>query len=134
MKSLAPPPEVEPIFPGILWVGVATLTGSIFSLRRPMITRIFYPPLFGIASAYYFLPHTFKNVTSYTMQLEEQYTPGLAAFQKETAKTYRASLNDTKVWLHKQRGSLDTQTEKLLKMVREQTGLQIGVDKDAGKK
>jgi hypothetical protein len=99
-----------------------------------MITRIFYPPLFGIASAYYFLPHTFKNVTSYTMQLEEQYTPGLAAFQKETAKTYRASLNDTKVWLHKQRGSLDTQTEKLLKMVREQTGLQIGVDKDAGKK
>lgn len=68
------------------------------------------------------------------MELEERYTPGMATFQKETAKRYRATMADTKVWLKKQQGALDTQAGKLVELIRAQTGLQIGEKKDVEKK
>jgi organizing structure protein 2 len=75
VKSLAAPEE--PLTPGILYVGVATLTGSIISRNRLLATRLFLPPLFFILSLNQFLPKTSHNLSLYISELEERYTPSL---------------------------------------------------------
>ncbi|KAG6853120.1 hypothetical protein C0991_006730 [Blastosporella zonata] len=68
----------ESLTPGLLYIGVATLTGSILARNRILATRLFLPPVFLFVSAKHFLPQTTENLTSYLGSIEETYFPTLA--------------------------------------------------------
>ncbi|RDB18218.1 MICOS subunit MIC26 [Hypsizygus marmoreus] len=76
VKSIVSPNES--ITPGILYVGVATLSGSIIARNRILATRLLLPPTFLLISANYFLPETTANLSSYLGSLEEKYFPTMA--------------------------------------------------------
>ncbi|GAA5956982.1 hypothetical protein JCM8115_003883 [Rhodotorula mucilaginosa] len=47
--------------PNALYVGIATLAGSIVGRNRFFLVRLALPPLFFIGSAAYFLPHSYAK-------------------------------------------------------------------------
>ncbi|KAF6749873.1 apolipo protein O-domain-containing protein, partial [Ephemerocybe angulata] len=85
VKSIISPHES--LTPGLLYVGVATLTGSILTRTRALPTRILLPPLFLVFSARHFLPNTTANLGEYLGNLEEVYLPTLAE-KHEVAKAH----------------------------------------------
>lgn len=87
VKSIISPNES--LTPGLLYVGVATLTGSIISRNRFILTRFLLPPVFLIASANHFLPQTTRNLSDYLGSLEDTYAPTLAE-KHEIGKAHSA--------------------------------------------
>ncbi|POY71567.1 hypothetical protein BMF94_5431 [Rhodotorula taiwanensis] len=47
--------------PNALYVGIATLAGSIVGRNRNFLVRLALPPLFLVGSAAYFLPHSYAK-------------------------------------------------------------------------
>ncbi|KAI8974850.1 apolipo protein O-domain-containing protein [Trametes punicea] len=86
VKSLIAPDE--PLTPGILYVGVATLTGSVLARNR-LFWRLTLPPALFVFSLNHFLPKTTHNVSSYLGELEERHFPALAE-KHEIAKQHSA--------------------------------------------
>lgn len=76
VKSLIAPDE--PLTPGFLYVGVASLTGSILARNRSVFSRVLFPPALFYLSLRYFLPKTTENVSAYAGSLEEKHFPTLA--------------------------------------------------------
>lgn len=76
VKSIISPKES--LTPGLLYVGIATLSGSIIARNRILATRLLLPPTFLIISANHFLPKTTANLSAYLGSLEETYFPTLA--------------------------------------------------------
>ena len=72
-----------------MYVGVATLSGSILARNRILPTRLLLPPLFLILSAQHFLPKATHNVSDYFGSLEDEFFPTLAQ-KHETAKAHSA--------------------------------------------
>jgi MICOS complex subunit MIC26 len=79
----------ESLTPGILYVGIAGLTGSILARNRFILTRLLLPPTFFVLAAHHFLPQTTHNITSYLGQVEERYFPTMAE-KHEIAKAHSA--------------------------------------------
>jgi hypothetical protein len=136
LKSLAPPPEVEPILPGALWVGVAALSGSITASQfgPSRIRRILYPPIWALIAAGYFLPITTVNVGKYVYELEERYVPGLAKTQMALFKSTAQAVDRSKVRLKSLRSQFDGQVDKLTETLRTRTGLKVGEKEEKEKK
>lgn len=86
VKSLVAPDE--PLTPGVLYVGVATLTGSVLARNR-IFWRLTLPPTLLILSLNHFLPKTTHNVSSYLAELEEKHFPAFAE-KHEIAKQHSA--------------------------------------------
>ncbi|THH20469.1 hypothetical protein EUX98_g8577 [Antrodiella citrinella] len=76
VKSFIAPDE--PLTPGVLYVGVATLTGSILARNRFLFTRLVLPPTLFFLSLNHFLPKASSNLSEYFGSLEEAYFPTLA--------------------------------------------------------
>ncbi len=76
VKALIAPDE--PLTPALLYVGVASLSGSILARNRSVFTRVLLPPTFFLISLKYFLPKTTHNVSAYAGSLEEKHFPSLA--------------------------------------------------------
>ena len=76
VKALIAPDE--PLTPALLYVGVASLTGSILARNRTVFTRVMLPPTLFLLSSKYFLPKTTQNVSAYAGSLEEKHFPSLA--------------------------------------------------------
>jgi organizing structure protein 2 len=76
VKALVAPDE--PLTPALLYVGVASLSGSILARNRSVFTRVLLPPTFFLLSCKYFLPKTTHNVGAYAGSLEEEHFPALA--------------------------------------------------------
>lgn len=78
LRSLAPPKESnEKIFPGALYVLVASMAGSILTRNRNILLRATVPAAIGLGAAYAVLPITMRNVGDLVWTYEEQY-PALA--------------------------------------------------------
>lgn len=74
LRSLAPPRESgERIFPGALYVLVASMAGSIVTRNRNIVLRASLPAAVGITAAYAVLPLTMHNVGSLLWSYEEKY-------------------------------------------------------------
>ena len=86
VKSLVAPDE--PLTPGILYVGVATLTGSVVARNR-IFWRLALPPALFILSLNHFLPKTSHNVSQYLGSLEDAHFPTFAE-KHEIAKAHSA--------------------------------------------
>jgi len=76
VKALVAPDE--PLTPALLYVGVASLSGSILTRNRSVLTRVLLPPTFFLLSFNYLLPKTSQNVSAYAGALEEAHLPTLA--------------------------------------------------------
>ncbi|TFK18332.1 hypothetical protein FA15DRAFT_675361 [Coprinopsis marcescibilis] len=87
VKSIISP--TENLTPGLLYVGVSTLTGSILARNRIILTRILLPPIFLLVSANHFLPQTTTNLSNYLGSVEERYFPAFA-HKHEIAKAHSA--------------------------------------------
>lgn len=79
IKSFKAPEES--ITPGALYIGVATLTGSILARSRGLPIRLILPPTFFFVSLNQFLPRTASNIGDYVSGLEHKYVPRAARFQ-----------------------------------------------------
>jgi organizing structure protein 2 len=74
IRSLAPSKETgEKVFPGVLYVLVATMAGSIISRNRNILLRATVPAAIGLTTAYAVLPVTMKNVGDLAWKYEERY-------------------------------------------------------------
>ncbi|KAG6830940.1 hypothetical protein H0H92_013868 [Tricholoma furcatifolium] len=123
VKSIISPHES--LTPGLLYVGVATLSGSILARNRGLATRFILPPIFLYASAKHFLPQTTENLSSYLGSLEETHFPTLAqkheiavAHTKMTWERVKDATVDGRHWVNS--GAI-TAVEKL----QEATGLKL---------
>lgn len=131
VKSLLPPPEEEPLLPGALWVGIASLSGSIIAsqLGPSRVRRLIYPPIWGLIAAGYFLPLTTVNIGKYVYELEERYTPGLAKLQTRAMENSVEVFESSRKSIASFRKGMDIQVGKLSDTIREKTGLKIGEKK-----
>ena len=87
VKSILVPEE--PLTPGLLYVGVSALTGSILARNRSMFMRFTLPPVLLLLSFDHFLPKTYHNLSSYLGSLEDEYLPAVAE-KHDIAKAHSA--------------------------------------------
>jgi len=87
VKSIIVPEE--PLTPGLLYVGVSALTGSILARNRSIFTRFALPPTLLLLSFDHFLPKTYHNLSSYLGSLEDKYIPAVAE-KHDIAKAHTA--------------------------------------------
>lgn len=74
IRSLAPPKESgERVFPGALYVLVASMAGSIITRNRNILLRASVPAAVGIGAAYAVLPLTMQNVGDLVWKYESRY-------------------------------------------------------------
>lgn len=90
IASLAPPKgSPEKVLPGAIYVAVAAMAGSIVTRRRMWPIRAVTPLAVGVASAWYFVPETAKNVGDLLWEWEKQ-VPNVA----ETHLAVREGVED----------------------------------------
>jgi organizing structure protein 2 len=87
VKALVAPDE--PLTPGVLYVAVAALTGSVLARNRGIAARALLPPTLLALAAAQFLPKTSANVREYASDLEDTYLPTVAE-KHEIAKAHSA--------------------------------------------
>ncbi|PPQ78563.1 hypothetical protein CVT25_011774 [Psilocybe cyanescens] len=115
----------ESMTPGLLYVGVATLTGSILGRNRILPTRLLLPPIFLLASADYFLPKTSGNLSAYLGSLEDTYFPAFAQ-KHEVAKAHsQMTWERVKEATKSGRERLDDGASSAVDKVQEVTGLKL---------
>ncbi|KAG8875435.1 hypothetical protein FRB98_007804 [Tulasnella sp. 332] len=119
-------PKDEPMTPGLLYVGVATLTGSILGRNRIAPVRFLLPPTALVISLAYFLPKTFANVSTYTSSLERTYIPTFQDNRQQIQKSISDSLFSSSKALSNTRDRLSANIDWARKEVESSTGLKIG--------
>ncbi|KAI0065008.1 hypothetical protein BV25DRAFT_1989730 [Artomyces pyxidatus] len=123
VKSIIAPDE--PLTPGLLYVGVASLTGSIFARNRFILTRLFLPPTLFFLSLDYFLPKTSHNLSEYFGSLEDTYFPTFAA-KHEIAKAHTGmTWERVKDASHDGRLKFEAGLGSVVKKIQEVTGLKV---------
>ncbi|KAI0045229.1 hypothetical protein FA95DRAFT_1495709 [Auriscalpium vulgare] len=123
VKSIIAPDE--PLTPGLLYVGVASLTGSILARNRFILTRLVLPPALFFFSLDYFLPKTSHNLSSYLGSLEDTYLPTLAQ-KHEVANAHSAmTWERVKDAGASGRASLEEGVGSVVRKVQELTGLKV---------
>ncbi|KAJ3817083.1 apolipo protein O-domain-containing protein [Lentinula raphanica] len=116
----------ESLTPSVLYIGVATLTGSILTRSRSLPLRLTFPPLLFAVSSYHFLPKTTTNVTSYFGSLEDRYLPSLAE-KHDIAKAHsEMTWERTKEMIQRARNNFEGGVVGGASKVEEVTGLKIG--------
>ncbi|KAF8884523.1 apolipo protein O-domain-containing protein [Infundibulicybe gibba] len=123
VKSLIAPNES--LTPGLLFVGIATLSGSILARSRMLPTRLLLPPAFFLISLNQFLPRTSANIAAYMAELEERHFPVLAqkhdvanAHTRMTWERIKEGTSDAKEWVDRGAGSA-------VDKIQEATGLKL---------
>ncbi|KXN90378.1 Mitochondrial organizing structure protein 2 [Leucoagaricus sp. SymC.cos] len=115
----------ESLTPGLLYVGVATLTGSILARNRLLVTRLIIPPVFLVASAKHFLPKTTQNLSDYLGSVEDAHFPAFAE-KHEIAKAHTAM-----TWERIKEATKDTRANvnhgalTIVEKIQEATGLKL---------
>ncbi|KAH6877040.1 apolipo protein O-domain-containing protein [Coprinopsis sp. MPI-PUGE-AT-0042] len=137
VKSIISPREQ--LTPGLLYVGVATLTGSVLGRNRFILTRLALPPIFLVLSARHFLPETTANLSNYLGSVEEHYFPELAR-KHDIAKAHtQMSIDMAKDWTRDVRDQIRVGALRSVDKVQDTTGLKIketlglGLEKAEGK-
>ncbi|KAF8909183.1 apolipo protein O-domain-containing protein [Mucidula mucida] len=123
VKSLISP--TEPVTPGILYVGIATLSGSVFARNRIILTRLALPPTLLILSMNQFLPQTTHNIRAYLSDLEDTYLPTFAQ-KHETGKAHSTmGWEMLKEKVASGRESFGNGVESAVDKLQEATGLKV---------
>ncbi|KAH7334963.1 apolipo protein O-domain-containing protein [Rhizoctonia solani] len=123
IKSLISPEE--PLTPGILYVGVAALSGSVFARGRSLPTRILLPPTLFLGALNYFLPKTTHNVNAYVYGLERAHAPALADTHDAADKTLRDAVKQIRASYNSMRGGVSHIVEDSVDGLESTTGLKL---------
>lgn len=76
--------------PGLLYTGVATLTGSILTRNSSrVLSRVLLPPALLVLSLNHFLPKTSHNISNYLGELEDKFAPTFSQ-KHDVAKAHTA--------------------------------------------
>jgi len=123
VKSIIP--VDESLTPGALYVGVATLTGSVLARNRSFLLRFSLPPALFLLSMNHFLPKTSHNLSSYLSSLERAHAPLLADKHEQLNESITsASVAARQAWLNTRtkavRGVEDT-----VSGLQDRTGLKL---------
>ncbi|KAK7719873.1 hypothetical protein SLS64_002054 [Diaporthe eres] len=74
IASLAPPPESgEKLMPGLVYVLVAAMAGSIVTRRSNILLRATVPVAFGVGMGWTAIPHTMRNTSDLAWKYEQRY-------------------------------------------------------------
>lgn len=123
VKSIVIPEE--PLTPGLLYVGVSALTGSILARNRSIFVRFALPPTLLLLSFDHFLPKTYHNLSSYLGSLEDRYIPAVAEkhdiAKAHTAMTWERIRDATKDG----RATLGGGVENVVHKAQDTTGLKF---------
>ncbi|KJA26504.1 hypothetical protein HYPSUDRAFT_36214 [Hypholoma sublateritium FD-334 SS-4] len=123
VKAIIAPDEA--LTPGLLYTGVAGLTGSILARNRMLPTRALLPPLLLVLSARHFLPQTSGNLAAYLGDLEDTYFPTFAE-KHEIAKAHSAMTWDrVKETTKGGREWIDHGAVVAVEKIQETTGLKL---------
>ncbi|KAJ3575205.1 hypothetical protein NP233_g1258 [Leucocoprinus birnbaumii] len=115
----------ESLTPGLLYVGVATLTGSILARNRVLLTRLILPPVFLVASAKHFLPRTSQNLSDYLGSIEDAHFPSFAE-KHEIAKAHSVmTWERIKDATKDTRGHINSGAVSIVEKIQESTGLKL---------
>ncbi|KAF8317895.1 hypothetical protein DL93DRAFT_2095465 [Clavulina sp. PMI_390] len=123
VKSLIP--KDETITPGILYVGVATMAGSILGRTRALPVRILLPPTLFLISFPYFLPKTAHNVRAYASELEDRFAPSLGASHAALNKSVADSTVELRASIKNAVASGEKAVASGLKKAEEWSGLKL---------
>ncbi|KAL8328837.1 hypothetical protein RB597_004541 [Gaeumannomyces tritici] len=97
VASLAPPRESgERVMPGLVYVLVAAMAGSIVARRRNVLLRAATPAVFGVATGWAVLPFTMRNVGDLAWRYEER-VPAVANAHVRTREVLEKSVVMSKV-------------------------------------
>jgi MICOS complex subunit MIC26 len=123
LKSIMSPSEH--LTPGILYVGIATLTGSVLSRTRSLPTRIILPPAFFFISLHHFLPQTTSNLTAYLSSLERAYIPAVAERHAVLNSWVKSGWEGARNGVERGRKEAMSTAEGLVRGVQNATGLKL---------
>lgn len=138
-------PKDEPMTPGLLYVGIATLTGSVLGRSREWEprkrvssvhsrrilgpgsapVRVILPPTALVLSLAYFLPKTFANVSDYTSSLEAAYVPSIHTQRLQLQHSLSKSLGTASKTYSSTKDSLGENVRWARKEVESKTGLKV---------
>lgn len=123
MKLLIP--ADEPLTPGFLYTGVATLTGSILTRNRLLPLRLLSPPVFFVLSFQQFLPKTAANVSDYLSSLEHTYFPRLAQTTDTAIAHTGMTIEMAKDAYARGKDSVAGGVETIVEQIQSSTGLKL---------
>ncbi|EGO28782.1 hypothetical protein SERLADRAFT_459578 [Serpula lacrymans var. lacrymans S7.9] len=124
IKSFRDP--TEPVTPGLLYMGISTLTGSILARSRSLPTRIILPPTLFIAAFVHFLPKTASNVGDYAEELEDRYIPKFGEKRRIGVAHSRMGWERAKEGVATGQESFGKGVQGVVDKVQEVTGLKLG--------
>jgi MICOS complex subunit MIC26 len=87
--------------------------------------RFSFPPVFLVASSYYFLPKTSANIGNYIYSLEEEYAPGLAKAQIEIDRSIGNGVQTAKKFWSLSTSSIHSGLEKGINWTQDASGLKL---------
>jgi len=123
-------PKDEAITPGLLYVGVATLTGSVVGRGLIVPVRILLPPTALLVSLAYVLPQTFSNLSSYTYSLEHHYIPTFQHNRQQIQKSIYTSLSSASETVSKTEDTLGAKLRQAWEAAETSIGLKISKHPD----
>ncbi|KAJ6261125.1 LOW QUALITY PROTEIN: hypothetical protein Dda_3790 [Drechslerella dactyloides] len=62
----------ETVIPGVLFVAISAMAGSVLARRRMFPLRVLAPVVTGVAASWYFLPETTRNVADLAWRWEQK--------------------------------------------------------------
>ncbi|OCF38317.1 hypothetical protein I317_07915 [Kwoniella heveanensis CBS 569] len=119
-------PADESLTPGLIYVLIAGLSGSVLTRTRSLPIRFLAPPLFTLAAAPYFLPKTSHNIRKYLSDVEDRNFPEFAARHDHFVQTGVAHFNMTLGRLSDAGDSAKEWSHTAFEKVENTTGLKLG--------
>lgn len=97
LASLAPPPESgERLMPGVVYVLVSSMAGSIIARNKNVLVRVAAPVGFGLGAAYVLLPVTMGNVGRLVWEYEKRF-PKVAETHLKVREKYETAVRMARV-------------------------------------
>ncbi|KAG8908971.1 hypothetical protein FRB99_000074 [Tulasnella sp. 403] len=132
LKELAP--EDEPLLPGLMYVGVATLTGSVIGRHRGLVTRLALPPALLALSLAYCLPKTAHNISGFLGSLEARYLPNVATRHAELNQVVHDTVKTASKTYSETKDTVSAKIQDTRRDVENKTGLKLGTTLEGERK
>ncbi|KDQ12565.1 hypothetical protein BOTBODRAFT_161460 [Botryobasidium botryosum FD-172 SS1] len=132
VKELIAPDE--PLSPGILYVGVTTLTGSVITRNRSFPVRFLVPTTFLMLSLPFFLPKTSHNLNEYISDLEAHYFPAVAEQHAALGRAVSSARESLEAFYHSSNKAVREGVHNAEGKIQEYTGIKLQEPSGGSKK